>query len=140
MNDHSHQGYLVDLIADAVGYARICQEVVFEIVIPLLAPQRRGIAEDVQRQLRGNNYISEAFVRDLTSMLDFLQREIAAGTEHYWAPDEHNVHGGHHITQLDDRAFALSTATAQLSDLRDAIAITLDITKAGRIADDLIDN
>tara|TARA_Y100001951_G_C11271549_1_gene259101 strand:+ start:93 stop:515 length:423 start_codon:yes stop_codon:yes gene_type:complete len=139
MNDHSsHQDYLVDLIADAVGYARIAQEVVSGVVIPLLSPQRRGIAEDIQRKLNGDHFINEGFVRDLTSVVDFLEREIKTGTDRHWVVDEHNVQGGHHITQLDDRAFALSTAVAHLADLRNAIADALDFAKAGRMVEDLI--
>jgi hypothetical protein len=140
MNDHSsHQDYLIDLIADAIGYARIAQEVVSGVVIPLLSPQRRGIAEDILRRLNGDHFINGGFLRDLTSMIDSLEGEVVNGTDQHWIADEHDVHGGHHISQLDDRALALSTAAVHLADLRNAIADALDFAKAGRMVDDLID-
>lgn len=135
----SHQEYLVDLIAGAVGYARLAQEMVFDVVIPLLPPQRRGIAEDIQRRLGGDHFIGEPFLRDLTALMNFLEREVAQGIHLDWIADEHNVHGGHHVRHLDDRAFALSNASIHLFDLRQAIEAVLDFTKAARLAEALIE-
>jgi hypothetical protein len=133
----SHQKSLVNLIAEAVGYARLSHELVFHTVIPLLPPQRRGIAEDVQWQLNSDYFINAAFLRDLTSLMNFLEREIAKGTQLNWVADEHNVHGGHHVRHLDDRAFALSNAAVHLIDLRHSIEDVLDFATAGRLAEAL---
>jgi hypothetical protein len=140
MNDHNpNYSLLVDLIADAIRCARIAKEVVFNVVVPQLPPQRRGIAKGIQKRLEGDQYISEIFVRELTSLMDLLRREIATGSDQCWMSDEHDVNGGHHVTHLDDRAFALSNAAAHLADLRNAIHDALDFAKAGRLADELVD-
>lgn len=135
----SHHEFFVDLIADAVGYARLAHETVSNTVIPLLPPQRRGIAEDIQRRLNGDHFISEAFLRDVSALVGFLAREVEKGTQCDWVADEHDVHGGHHVRHIDDRAFALSNASADLVDLRNAIADVLDFKKAERLAEALID-
>lgn len=140
MNDHtSHHDFLVDLISVAVCHARLAQAVVSDTVIPLLPPQRRGIAEEINRSLNGENFISEAFLRDVCALISFLAREVEKGTHCDWVTDEHDVHGGHHVRRFDDGAFALSSACDDMVDLHDAVADVLDFQKAGRIAEALID-
>jgi hypothetical protein len=140
MNDHtSHHDFLVDLISVAVCHARLAQAVVSDTVIPLLPPQRRGIAEEINRSLNGENFISEAFLRDVCALISFLAREVEKGTHCDWVADEHDVHGGHHVRRFDDGAFALSSACDDMVDLHDAVADVLDFQKAGRIAETLID-
>ncbi|MGJ8543799.1 MAG: hypothetical protein ACSHWZ_00035 [Sulfitobacter sp.] len=131
---------MISLIADAVGYARLSQETVFEIVIPLLPPQRRGLAEDIQRMLAGDHFISEAFLRDLAALVDFLGREIANGTQHGWIADEHDVNGGRPVKQFSDHALALIGASDHLIDLHRAISDVLNYAKAGRLAETLFEH
>tara|TARA_R110002124_G_scaffold128425_1_gene289320 strand:- start:2685 stop:3110 length:426 start_codon:yes stop_codon:yes gene_type:complete len=135
---NSHHDFLVDLIAVAVSHARFAQEIVSSTVVPLLPPQRRGIAEDIQRRLSGESFISEGFMRDVCALISFLASEVEKGTQCDWVADEHDVHGGHHVRRKDDRAFALSNACDDLVDLHDAIADVLDFKKAGRIAEVLV--
>ncbi|MEH6506200.1 MAG: hypothetical protein V7786_07975 [Sulfitobacter litoralis] len=135
----SHYEFLVDLISVAMCHARLAQAVVSDTVIPLLPPQRRGIAEEVRRSLNGEKFISEAFLRDVCALISFLAREVEKGTQCDWVADEHDVHGGQHVRRFDDGAFALSNACDDLVSLHDAIADVLDFKKAGRIAEALID-
>ncbi len=138
MTSHQlQQAAMISLIADAVGYARLSQKTVFDIVIPLLPPQRRGLAEDIQRKLAGDHFISEPFLRDLAALVDFLGREIANGTQQGWIADEHDVNGGRHVRQFSDHAFALIGASDQLIDLHRAISDVLNHAKAERLAETL---
>jgi hypothetical protein len=141
MTSHAlHQAAMIGLIADAVGYARLSRETVFDIVIPLLPPQRRGLAEEVQRRLAGDHFISEPFLRELAALVDFLEREIANGTQHGWIADEHDVNGGHSIKRVSDHALALLGASDHLIDLQRAISEVLNYAKAGRLAETLFEH
>ncbi|WP_281968661.1 hypothetical protein [Roseovarius nanhaiticus] len=124
----------ISMVAYAIRKARLANEMVISVVVPLLPPLRRGIAEDIGRRLDGNHFISEAFLRDLTALIDFLAREIAHGTQCAWVADEHDVSGGHDVMHRDDRALALSKASIDLVYLHNAIADVLDFEKAERIA------
>lgn len=134
----SHHDLLLELTADAVAQARLANHQLFEIVVPMLPPQRRALAEHVNRGLSGSDLLTEPFLRDLLILVEFLDREINAGTETVWVVDEHNVHGGHHIRQRDERATALSCAADRLLDVYESVSEVLDFARSGRLVDELI--
>ncbi len=136
----SYQDLLLELTTDAVAQARLANHQLFEIVVPMLPPQRRALAEHVKRGLSGSDLLTEPFLRDLMILVEFLEREIHTGTETVWVVDEHNVHGGYHIRHRDERATALSCAADQLLDVYESVSEVLDFARSGRLVEDLLLN
>ena len=134
----SHHEMLVDLTAEAVAQARLAQNQLCDVVVPMLPPQRRGLAEQIKRGLRGDGLLTESFLHDLAALVDFLERDAARGIQTGWVADEHDVHGGHHVRHYDTRAHALSCAADHLDLLHEAISDVLDFARAGRLVEGLM--
>ncbi|WP_281967721.1 hypothetical protein [Roseovarius nanhaiticus] len=134
----SHREFLIDLVTEALGQARITHQQLFNSVIPSLPAQRRLFAEEIMHRLRRDNLFDEAFIRDLAAFVESLEREISDGTDVAWIADECNTAGGHHIRRLDHRAQALRCGAQALATLRDMIEEVLDAIKASDLIDDLL--
>lgn len=130
----------IDSTAIALYQARVGSDQIFIAVIPLLAPQRRLLAEQILRSLVNDDIFNEAFLRDLFSLIDSLECEVAVGTQTVWVADEYCSNGGHHERHFDDRARTLDNAVHDLSELGLMIREALDTIKATRIVDELLEH
>lgn len=136
----SDRDLAIDLTTVALGLARVGKDQMFNAVIPLLAPQRRLFAEQILRRLVDDNIFNEAFLTDLFSLIESLEREVAVGTQTAWVADEYCSNGGYHERHLDDRARSFDSAVHDLGELGLMIRQALNTIKATRIVDELMED
>ena len=63
------------LVEAALGQARIVRSMIHDMVIPHLAPLKRGAAEHIARSIDRSRIFCPEMVHDLEALLTFLERE-----------------------------------------------------------------
>lgn len=126
-----------ELVANALGQARVVRKCLEAKAIPLLQPRQRTFAVAISRRIAARTIVSEAFVRDLEAFIILLGQEVKDGSSLAWHGHEHDPDFGYHVMLRTDRAQVLLVVHNTLVDLTKAIEAALDTTEAYTIANAL---
>ncbi|MCZ4262871.1 hypothetical protein O4G76_18705 [Limimaricola sp. G21655-S1] len=130
---------IAELVAEALGQARLVRKCLDEKIIALLDPSQRSFAIEISKCIAAGTIISEAFLRDLESFTVFLDRLARDETTYEWCGHEHDPDCGYRLPVPSQRADAFYVVLHELVDLASGIGGALDAARAYAITNELFD-
>lgn len=128
-----------DLVAEALGRARVVRKCLDGRTIPLLEPCHRTFASDISRRIGTRSIVNEAYLRDLEAFIVLLDELAERETSHSWCGHEHDPDCGYLVAIRSERASVFVTMLDALIDLSAAIEAALDAAEACRVANALFE-
>jgi hypothetical protein len=128
-----------DLVAEALGHARLVRKCLDGNVIPLLEPRHRTFASDISRRIGTRSFVTEGFLRDLEAFIALLDERADSETSYAWRGHEHDPDCGYPVPVRSERATVFITVLDALVDLATAIESALDAAEAYRLANSLFE-
>lgn len=128
---------ITDLVADALGQARVVRKCLEARAIPLLEARQRTSAVAISRRIAARTIICEAFLSDIETFIILIGNEVEDGSTLAWNGHEHDPESGRHVLLRTDRAQALLVLHGELVEFATAIEGALDAAEAYTIANAL---
>ena len=128
-----------ELVADALGQARLVRKCLDARIVPLLDPRHRTFATDISRRIAARTIVTEAFLRDLEAFIVLLGKEVDEGSSLAWRGHEHDPDCGYAVPVRSERARAFQLVLDELVDLATTVEAALDAAEACVIANTLFE-
>ncbi|MCP1169379.1 hypothetical protein [Limimaricola litoreus] len=128
-----------NLVAEALGYARVVRKCLDGKIIPLLEPRHRSFASEISRRIGTRSLMTEGFLRDLEAFIALLNEQADGETSYVWRGHEHDPDCGYTVPVRSERAAVFITVLDAVGDLATAIEAALDAAEAYRIANTLFE-
>lgn len=128
-----------DLVAEALGLARVVRKCLDGRIIPLLEPRHRTFASEIGRRIGTRSIMTEAYLRDLEAFIVLLDKLAKRETSHAWCGHEHDPDCGYLVAIRSERASVFATMLDALIDLATAIEAALDAAEACKVANALFE-
>lgn len=127
------------LVAEALGQARLVGKCLDEKIIALLEPSHRSFASKISKRIAAGSIISETFLRDLEAFIVLLRRLADDETAYAWRGHEHDPNCGYRVPVPSQRAGVFYVVLEELVKLASDIESALDAARAYEIANALFD-